>query len=136
MITAVDTNVLLDVFLMDPRFGQASAKCLREALRVGVIVACDPVWAETAAVFPEKTDFEKAMHTLEMQFSPLNQTAAVAAGAAWKQYRAAGGKRIRMMADFLIGAHAAVQCDCLLTRDRGFYRNFFRRLKIVDPTCA
>ena len=49
MITAVDTNVLLDVFLSDPRFGQASGKHLREALRLGAIVACEAVWAETAA---------------------------------------------------------------------------------------
>ena len=41
MITAVDTNVLLDVFLGDPRFGQASGEHLREALRLGAIVACE-----------------------------------------------------------------------------------------------
>lgn len=135
MITAVDTNVLLDVFLGDPRFGRASEKYLREALRLGAIVACDPVWAETSAVFPERADFEKAMRTLGIQFSPLNQNAAIEAGVAWKHYRSAGGKRLRMIADFLIGAHAFIQCDRLLTRDRGFYRDFFRRLKIADPSC-
>lgn len=136
MITAIDTNVLLDVFLNDPRFGQASGKHLREALRLGAIVACAPVWAETAAVFPERADFEKTMRTLGIQFSPLTQNAAGEAGVAWKQYRAGGGKRLRMVADFLIGAHALIQCDRLLTRDRGFYRDFFHRLKITDPSCA
>lgn len=131
MITAVDTNVLLDVFLSDPRFGQASGAHLREALRLGAIVACEAVWAETAAVFPEQTAFEKAMRILGIQFSPLTQKAADEAGIAWKRYR--GGKRLRLVADFLIGAHAVVQCDCLLTRDRGFYRDFFRRLRIIDP---
>jgi len=135
MITAVDTNVLLDVFLSDLRFGHASAGYLREALRLGAIVACDPVWAGKAAVFPERDDFDKAMRTLGIQFSPLNQNAAIEAGMAWKQYRTAGGKRLRMVADFPIGAHALLQCDRLLTRDRGFYRNFFRRLQVVDPSC-
>jgi len=136
MITAIDTNVLLDVFLNDPRFGHSSGKHLREALRLGAIVACDPVWAETAAVFPERADFEKAMRTLGIQFSPLTQNAAVEAGVVWKRYRDGGGKRLRMVADFLIGAHALIQCDRLLTRDRGFYRDFFHRLKITDPSCA
>lgn len=134
MITAVDTNVLLDIFLDDPRFAQASGKHLREALRLGAIVACEAVWAETAAVFPEQAAFEKAMRTLGIQFSPLIQQAAAEAGIAWKRYRDSGGKRVRMVADFIIGAHAAVQCDRLLTRDRGFYRDFFHRLKITDPS--
>jgi predicted nucleic acid-binding protein len=134
VITAIDTNILLDVFLNDLRFGQASSKHLREALRLGAIVACDPVWAETAAVFPEQADFEKAMHTLGVRFLPLTQNAAAEAGGAWKRYRAGGGKRLRMVADFLIGAHALIQCDRLLTRDRGFYRDFFHRLKIVDTS--
>ena len=134
MITAVDTNVLLDVFLSDPRFGQASGNHLREALRLGVIVACEAVWAETAAVFPEQAAFEKAMRTLGIQFSPLTQQAAAEAGIAWKRYRDSGGKRLRLVAGFLIGAHAVVQCARLLTRDRGFYRDFFHRLKIADPS--
>jgi len=134
MITAVDTNVLLDVFLGDPRFSQASGEHLREALRLGAIVACEAVWAETAAVFPEQAAFEKAMRTLGIQFSPLTQPAAAEAGMAWKRYRDSGGKRLRMVADFLIGAHAVMQCDRLLTCDRGFYRDFFHRLKITDPS--
>jgi predicted nucleic acid-binding protein len=134
MITAIDTNILLDVFLNDLQFGAASSTRLREALRRGAIVACDPVWAETAAVFPELMDFEKAMRTLGIQFSPLNQNAAAEAGTVWRRYRNNGGKRLRMVADFLIGAHALIQCDCLLTRDRGFYRKFFHRLKITDPS--
>lgn len=107
---------------------------MREALRLGAIVACDPVWAETAAVFPEQADFEKAMRALGIQFSPLTQNTVTEAGVAWKRYRAGGGKRLRMVADFLIGAHALIQCERLLTRDRGFYRDFFHRLKIVDPS--
>ena len=134
MITAVDTNVLLDVFLGDPRFGRASGEHLREALRLGAIMACEAVWAETAVVFPEQAAFEKAMRTLGIQFSPLTQQSAAEAGIAWKRYRDSGGKRLRMVADFLIGAHAAVQCDRLIARDRGFYRDFFHRLKITDPS--
>ncbi len=133
MITAVDTNVLLDVFLADQKFGSVSGQCLREALRIGVIVACDPVWAETVAMFPARADGERTLRELGIRFSPLNQESAAKAGMIWKDYRSGGGKRVRMVADFLIGAHALTQCDRLLTRDRGFYARFFDGLRVVDP---
>ena len=136
MITAVDTNVLLDVFLADVKFGQVSGQCLREALQLGVVVACDTVWAETMAVFHDQRDCDNALRELGIRFSPMNQQAAAKAGVIWKKYRSGGGKRARMVADFLIGAHASVQCDRLLTRDRGFYGRFFNDLQVIDPSVS
>lgn len=37
-----------------------------------------------------------------------------------RRFRARGGKRERVVADFLIGAHAMLQCDGLITRDDSF----------------
>ena len=132
MITAVDTNILIDVFGADPRFGEVSAGALRRCLNEGSIVACDVVWSETRAAFSADEAFEQALTTLGVGYSAPSGTAATIAGAAWRKYRSTGGKRDRVMADFLIGAHASAQCDRLLTRNRGYYRKFFNGLVIVD----
>jgi predicted nucleic acid-binding protein len=136
MITAVDTNVLLDVFGADANFGQVSARALRLCLAAGAVVACEIVWAETAAAFPDEGAFLDAMTALEIDFQSVDRDAAVRAGSAWRLYRERGGKRERVAADFLIGAHASGQCDRLLTRDRGFYRSYFRDLEVLDPSVS
>ena len=133
MITAVDTNVLLDVFGADTKFGRASAAALKQCIGEGAIVACEVVWAETAAAFSSHLQFLEAMEALGVVYSPMDQESAFQAGTAWRAYRAKGGKRERVAADFLIGAHALVQCERLLTRDRGFYRSSFAGLKVLEP---
>ena len=134
MITAVDSNVLLDVLGADPTFGPRSADALRTALSEGQLIACDVVWAEVSASFDSPRAVQDALSLLNLEFSPLSMEAAQEAGIAWKAYRARGGARTRVTADFLIGAHALCQADRLFTRDRGFYRSYFKRLAILDPT--
>ena len=134
MITAVDSPVLIDIFEPDPTFGPRSREALREAITDGGVIACEMVWAEVVATFPSATEAERAMHQLGIDFSPVGVAAAVAAGVAWRSYRRGGGPRTRLIADFLVGAHAKLQADRLLTRDRGFYRTHFKELRVMDPT--
>ena len=35
--------------------------------------------------------------------------------------------------DLLIGAHALLQCSALITRDAGFFRDYFKGLKVIVP---
>jgi predicted nucleic acid-binding protein len=135
VITAVDTNILLDVFADNPEFAERSANALRRAIAEGSLIACDVVWAETGAWFSDEQRAQSALSTLRVAYSPLDATAALTAGRSWQSYRKAGGPRERVIADFLIGAHAGAQADRLLTRDRGFYRNYFTSLTIIDPSC-
>lgn len=135
MITAIDSSVLLDVLNGDPRFGDQSANALREALLSGSVVACEIVWAETTAWFDEGAG-RTAVGRLRIAYDPMRDAAAELAGRAWRRYRVAGGPRQRLIGDFLVGAHATVQADQLLTRDRGFYRRYFGELAVIDPTSS
>lgn len=136
MITAVDTSVLLDVFSADSEFGARSADALRTCFAQGSLIACEAVWAETAASFGASTEAEAAFASLRIGFSALDAAISLAVGEAWRVYRKAGGTRERVVADFLIGAHALARADRLLTRDRGFYRSYFAELPILDPADA
>ena len=134
MITAVDSSVLLDVFAADPNFGLSSKEALTRARAEGSLVACDVVWAEVSAAFPTVADAVGAFERLHVGFSALNREAAMAAGEMWRKHRRPRTPSTRLVADFLIGAHAQHQADRLLTRDRGFYRRSFQELKVIDPS--
>lgn len=134
MRTAVDSNVLLDVFAASPRFGAASRGALRAAELEGTLLASEVVWAEVRQQFPSRGVFERAMRTLGILFDASDEQSAALAGEAWRAYRSAGGRLEALVPDFLVAAHAFVRADRLLTRDRGFTRAWFPKLVVIDPS--
>lgn len=154
MITAVDTNVLLDILVPGAPRGDESEQALAEAARNGAIVICEPVYAELAAQFPERTGLARFLAGAGIRLQHSQDDALHRAGSAWTRHlqrRPFGfacsqcgasqavicqqcGTRIQlrqpMITDFLIGAHALVHADQLLTRDTGYYRTYFPELQV------
>jgi hypothetical protein len=134
VITAVDTNILIDILEPDPVHGLRSKEALKKCLREGAVVACDVVWAEVATAYGNnQNDLVEALQIMRIGFSAMSMESALGAARSWHTYRRRGGGRDRIAADFLIGGHAAAQAERLLTRDHGFYRKHFKGVAVVSP---
>ena len=133
MVTAIDSSVLLDVLTNDPDHGHASLQALDAARGLGRLVVCPVVWAEVGAFFDETDRMRRALQAAGIAFDPFDEISASLAAHQWGRYRRQGGQRTRVIADFLIAAHAETRAQALLTRDRGFYRRYFETLRVVEP---
>jgi predicted nucleic acid-binding protein len=134
MITAIDTNVLLDILVPNQKFCDASVRALERASTDGSLVICDLVYAELCIHFTSQHECDAFLRDNEIRIEPLSREAHFLASRVWRTYRQHGGQRARILADFLIGAHAQVQATRLLSRDRGFYSKLFPSLAVMDPS--
>jgi predicted nucleic acid-binding protein len=130
--TAIDTSVLLAIFKREE--GHAAwLDLLAERSAEAPLVACEVVWAEVGSFFQEIEPLRESFELLTVEFDAVAVETAFHAGRLFRAYRDEGGRREHLVPDFLVGAHALLQADGLLAVDRGFYRRYFRDLRILTP---
>jgi len=131
--TVVDSSVLLDLFTEDPQWLAWSEARLIEAAELGALFINAVVLAEIAPRFSRIEDLLSAVSpTLVVEEIPV--AAAFLAGHAHATYRRASGKREAVLADFLIGAHAAVAARPLLTRDPRRVSTYIPGAQLISPS--
>lgn len=130
---SVDSSVLVDFIGGHSDHGDAATAALRQALRAGPVVLCDVALAEVCSSLVGGSRIMEALHAVGIMFNAMEPKSALRAGEMQRRYRQRGGNRSRTVADFLIGAHAMMQCDALITRDAGFYRDYFKGLEVIVP---
>ncbi len=131
MITALDTSILLDILVDDPTYADRSEIHLAKVFEQGSLIVSPAVYAELVPQAQNRQQLDEWLAQCGIQVTPTTGDHAFTAGVAHVAYRKAGGRRQRILADFFIGAHALHEANQLLTRDRGFYREYFSGLHIV-----
>ncbi len=132
----VDTNVLVDVLEDDPQWADWSVRQLRAQSQVHELVINPVIYSELSLTFDSVKDLDEAVDGMGLTLQELPRPALFLAGKAFVKYRREGGTKGNVLADFFIGAHAAVLSCAILTRDGRRYRNYFPRVALVTPEAA
>ena len=134
MITALDTSVILDLLLDDPEYGVLSENAIREARLKGRLIVCEVVVAEVAPALHSVEELDQFFGDIGIEFVSSDADSAKLAGTIYSRYLRNRGTAKRVLPDFLVAAHAIIQADALLARDRGYYREYFDNLHLIDPS--
>jgi hypothetical protein len=129
----VDTNVLVDVLEDDPVWADWSVAQLRAQAQVHRLVVNPVIYAELALTFQAVEALDEALEALEIPMLEIPKPALFLAGKAFVRYRRTGGTKQSVLADFFIGAHAAVAKLPILTRDTRRYATCFPSVRLVAP---
>lgn len=154
MITALDTNILLDILGRDPLYYEKSTHLLERQNHEGSLIISPLVYSEILVFFLRKEKKDQALSNLKEFLSdmnvyiiPFSEEDFILASEVWnaalktkeiqcpscgvlntffcKKCKKQVIWRNHILTDFLIGAHAQNHAHILATRDRGYYKKYF-----------
>jgi predicted nucleic acid-binding protein len=155
VISAIDTSVLIDLLDVDGVQRERSRAAFEAASLAGALILSEVTYAELAPGFESASELDRFLDSTRITLVPSGPAALHRAGRAWRAYLrgrepgltcpncgsaqsptcaacgSAFSARQHVVADFIIGAHALVHADRLLTRDRRYYASFFPDLVLA-----
>ncbi len=129
----VDTNVLVDVLENDPVWVDWSIAQLRAQSKIHRLAINPIIYSELSLTFTSAEALDETIADLGLNLLELPRPALFLAGKAFIRYRRQGGTKNNVLADFFIGAHAAVARLPILTRDTRRYNAYFPGVALIAP---
>ena len=129
----VDSNIILDVFLNDLKWGDWSESKLEEYGDQTSLYINSIIYSEISIGFKLIEDLESAISKVGFQLLEIPKEALFLAGKAYIKYKRRKRVKRTPLPDFFIGAQAAVLNLELLTRDVSRYQSYFPTVKLIAP---
>ena len=130
----VDTNVLVDVLEDDPEWADWSIGQLRAQSQIHRLAINPIIYSELSLTFSTVEALDRAVDDLSLAVIEIPRPALFLAGKAFVRYRRQGGTKQNVLADFFIGAQAAISRYPILTRDTRRYSSYFTDVKLIAPS--
>ncbi|MBC8420473.1 MAG: type II toxin-antitoxin system VapC family toxin [Desulfobacterales bacterium] len=129
----VDSNIVLDVFLNDPKWADRSESKLGEYDQLGILYINSIIYSEISIGFERIEDLESATAKAGLRMLEIPKEALFLAGKTYLQSKKRKGTRRTPLPSFYIGAQAAVLNLDLITRDASRYRSYFPTVRLITP---
>ena len=129
----VDTNVLVDILENDPEWADWSIGQLRARSKIHRLAINPIIYSELSLTFSTVEALDRTVGNLGLALIEVPRPALFLAGKAFVRYRRLGGRKNNVLADFFVGAHAAVSRYPLLTRDTRRYTSYFSDVALIAP---
>ena len=136
MPTAVDTNVISALWSKEPA-ATSMKELLFSAWQAGGLVVCAPVYAELFAYPGATKNFVEAfLRDTDIEVQTISLEIWTLAGEAFSAYaerrrKNRAGQPRRLLVDFVVGAHALLTTERLLTLDPKRYRTAYPELELT-----
>lgn len=129
----VDTNVLVDILENDPDWADWSIGQLRAQSKIHRLAINPIIYSELSLTFSTVEALDHALDGLGLTMIEIPRPALFLAGKAFVRYRLQGGRKSSVLADFFVGAHAAVSGYPTITRDKRRYAAYFPGVRLIAP---
>ena len=128
--------LLVDILENDPGWADWSIGQLRAQSKIHRLAINPVIYSELSLTFSTVEALDRTIDDLGLTVIELPRPALFLAGKAFVRYRRQGGQKSNVLADFFIGAHAAVSRYPILTRDTRRYSTYFAGVNLIAPNVS